>query len=101
MTDAVNPQHYKNYRIEVIDIIEDAVARAPDPVLGGYQWQVIKYALRMWDKESPVDDIGKLIWYAKRLKKNLKSKSENEWTGEDIEPSFLPNIHSVMFSDTV
>jgi hypothetical protein len=99
MTDAINPQHYKNYRVEVIDILEDAVARAPDPVTGGYQWQVLKYALRMWDKESPVDDVGKLIWYAKRLEAILKDRDNGKWSGEDIEPAYLPSSGSVNIPD--
>lgn len=67
MSDAINPQHYKNYRVEVIDILEDAVARAPDPVVGAAQYQVLKYMLRLWDKENPLQDSKKAKWYLERL----------------------------------
>jgi hypothetical protein len=43
--DMVNhPTHYtnSNKKLEIIDKIEDAVQFAPDPVLGGLQWQVLK-----------------------------------------------------------
>jgi hypothetical protein len=67
MSDPVNPQHYRNYRIEVIDILEDAVARAPDPVKGSLQYQVLKYMLRLWDKENALQDAKKSRWYLDRL----------------------------------
>jgi hypothetical protein len=39
-----HPPHYSNpnKKLETIDKIEDAVQFAPDPVLGGLQWQVLK-----------------------------------------------------------
>jgi hypothetical protein len=67
MTDAINPQHYRNYRVEVIDILEDAVARAPDPIKGSLQYQVLKYMLRLWDKDGPLQDARKARWYLDRL----------------------------------
>ena len=43
MTDYVNsPPHYKYGSFEVIDILEEAVALAPDPVKGSLQYQVLK-----------------------------------------------------------
>ncbi len=74
MSDPVNPQHYRNYRIEVIDILEDAVARAPDPVKGSLQYQVLKYMLRIWDKESPLQDAKKSRWYLDRLISKLEEQ---------------------------
>jgi hypothetical protein len=72
MSDPVNPQHYRNYRVEVIDILEDAVARAPDPVKGSLQYQVLKYMLRLWDKENPLQDARKSRWYLDRLISKLE-----------------------------
>jgi hypothetical protein len=72
MSDAINPQHYKNYRVEVIDILEDAVARAPDSVKGSLQYQVLKYMLRLWDKENPLQDAKKSRWYLDRLISKLE-----------------------------
>ena len=73
--DMVNhPPHYVNDRktIETIDKIEDAVQFAPDAVLGGLQWQVIKYIDRMWDKEDPKKDAKKAMWYLNRLIQKLE-----------------------------
>ena len=72
MSDAINPQHYRNYRVEVIDILEDAVARAPDPIKGSLQYQVLKYMLRLWDKENPLQDAKKSRWYLDRLISKLE-----------------------------
>lgn len=67
MSDPINPDHYRHYRIEVIDILEDAVARAPDPIKGSLQYQVLKYLLRLWDKENALQDARKSKWYLDRL----------------------------------
>ena len=72
MSDAINPQHYRNYRIEVIDILEDAVARAPDAIKGSLQYQVLKYLLRLWDKDGPLQDAQKARWYLDRLISKLE-----------------------------
>jgi hypothetical protein len=72
MSDPVNPQHYRNYRTEVIDILEDAVARAPDAVKGSLQYQVLKYMLRLWDKDGPLQDAKKARWYLDRLISKLE-----------------------------
>ena len=68
--DMVNhPPHYSNpnKKLETIDKIEDAVQFAPDPVLGGLQWQVLKYMDRLWDKGNPKQDAQKALWYLERL----------------------------------
>lgn len=68
--DLVNhPPHYADVRkkIETIDKIEDAIQFAPDPVLGGLQWQVLKYLDRMWLKGNPKQDAEKAKWYLDRL----------------------------------
>ena len=68
MTDYVNsPPHYKYGKFEVIEILEEAVAQAPDPVKGSLQYQVLKYLLRMWDKENPLQDTQKSRLYLHRL----------------------------------
>lgn len=74
MSDAINPQHYRNYRVEVIDILEDAVRRAPDAVKGSLQYQVLKYMLRLWDKDGPLQDAKKARWYLDRLISHLDAK---------------------------
>ena len=68
MTDPVNhPSHYNYGKFEVIDILEQAVGRAPDSVKGSLQYQVLKYMLRLWDKENPLQDAQKSRWYLNRL----------------------------------
>ena len=66
--DMVNhPSHYTGGNQEVIDTIEDAVKDAPSPVLGGLQWNVLKYIMRMWLKNNPKKDAEKAQWYLLRL----------------------------------
>jgi len=68
MNDSVNhPSHYTAGKTEVIEVLEDWVKAAPDPVLGGLQWQVIKYLSRMWLKNNPHEDARKAQWYLTRL----------------------------------
>jgi len=68
MSDPVNhPTHYTSGQVEVIDVIEDWVKAAPDAVVGGLQWQVIKYVSRAWLKKDPLEDFMKARWYLDRL----------------------------------
>jgi len=62
-----HPSHYTAGRIEVIDFIEDCVKQAPDAVVGGLQWQVLKYISRLWLKDDPALDAGKARFYLNRL----------------------------------
>lgn len=74
MSDPVNhPAHYNAGPVEVIDILEQAVAQAPDPVRGGLQWQVLKYLHRMWLKGNPLQDARKARWYLDRLITKLET----------------------------
>jgi len=74
--DAVNPQHYKQGRVEVIDIIEDAV-RGADPFEAVCQANILKYTLRYRAKNG-VEDLRKSVWYANRLIEYLDAKSTQE-----------------------
>lgn len=76
-----SPPHYTQGRFEAIDVIEDAVSRAPDPILGSLQWQVLKYLLRIWDKEDPCLDAGKARWYLNRLISKLEEAVAVRETG--------------------
>lgn len=68
MTDPINhPAHYNAGPIEAINIIEQTIAHAPSPVLGGLQWQTLKYLLRLWHKGSPLENAKKAQWYLSRL----------------------------------
>jgi hypothetical protein len=76
MNDPVNhPSHYTAGNTEVIYVIEDWVRHAPDPVVGGLQWQVIKYLSRMWLKQNPYEDAKKAHWYLNRLINTLATEA--------------------------
>ena len=76
--DLVNhPPHYTNGRVETIDFIEDCVQQAPDAVVGGLQWQVLKYMSRLWLKDSPALDAGKARFYLDRLISTLHKPEYN------------------------
>lgn len=66
INDPVNPSHYKQFPTEVIDIIEAAIADAPNNKAAGLHWQVLKYVLRCWFKNG-IEDLKKARWYLDRL----------------------------------
>ena len=73
LLDKVNhPPHYTKGKYEAIDVIEDAVQFAPDSVIGGLQWQALKYILRMWHKDKALEDAKKAQWYLTRLIETLE-----------------------------
>jgi hypothetical protein len=77
MTDPVNsPSHYQYGKFEVIDILEQAVSKAPDPVKGSLQYQVLKYMLRLWGKDNPLQDAKKSRWYLNRLIERMEAEAE-------------------------
>jgi len=67
MTDQINPDHYKQGPVEAIDVIEAAIAGAPDPVAAYLHGQALKYLLRLWHKDSAGVDAAKGAWYLRRL----------------------------------
>ena len=74
MSDQVNsPSHYTKGRVEAIEIIEDVVAGAPDPVAGYLVGQALKYLLRAWHKEDAVQDLQKAAWYLSRAISKLSA----------------------------
>jgi len=74
--DRVNsPSHYTRGTQEAIDIIEEAIQDAPTPGQGLLQGQVLKYMLRLWLKDNPVEDAKKARWYLDRLIQKMEEKS--------------------------
>lgn len=72
--DKVNsPSHYTKGKVEAIDVIEDAIRHAPDPVVGMLQAQVLKYVLRCWHKGNAEQDLQKSEWYLRRLIKAVSN----------------------------
>ena len=72
-SDPVNPSHYKQGPAETIDIIEAAIANAPNNKAAGLHWQVLKYALRCWFKNG-IEDLKKARWYLDRLIQEEETK---------------------------
>ncbi len=72
-TDPVNPSHYKQLPAETIDIIEAAIAKAPNNKAAGLHWQVLKYVLRCWFKNG-IEDLKKARWYLDRLIQEEETK---------------------------
>ena len=78
MSDQVNsPSHYTKCRVEAIEIIEDVVAGAPDPVAGYLVGQTLKYLLRAWHKNNATQDLQKAAWYLSRAIAKLSKTQEN------------------------
>jgi len=76
MSDPVHhPRHYTAGKVEVIDVIEEWVKPAPDAVVGGLHWQVIKYVSRAWLKKDPYEDAEKARWYLTRLINTLATEA--------------------------
>lgn len=74
MSDQVNhPSHYKQGRVEAIEVIEDVVAGAPNPVTGYLVGQALKYLLRAWHKGNTMQDLQKAAWYLNRAIDKLSS----------------------------
>ena len=71
--DRVNsPSHYTAGTQEAIDIIEEAIANAPTNKAALLQGQVLKYLLRVWLKDNPLEDLKKSRWYLERLINTLE-----------------------------
>lgn len=74
MSDPVShPSHYTAGTIEVIELLEQAVASAPDSVMGALQWQALKYLNRLWLKGNSEEDARKARWYLDRLISKLEA----------------------------
>ena len=71
--DSVNhPSHYTKGTQEAIVTIEEAIDDAVDVKSGFLQGQVLKYLLRVWLKDNPLEDLKKSRWYLDRLIDHLE-----------------------------
>lgn len=78
MIDEVNhPPHYTAGKYEAIDVLEDSVQHAPNPIFAALQWQTLKYLLRLWTKQDPLKDAKKGRWYLDRLIRKLEENSNS------------------------
>ena len=72
-SDNVNhPQHYKQGKQEVIEIIEDGVKNYPSSV-GYHIGNSIKYIMRAPFKNNMIEDLRKAQWYLNRAIEQLYS----------------------------
>jgi hypothetical protein len=75
MSDPVlRPPHYTAGRFEVIEVLEDWVAHAPDAVAAGLQWSCLKYLGRLWLKSNALQDAMKARFYLDRLIQRLEAQ---------------------------
>lgn len=72
MKDAINPNHYKNGKVECIEAIESAVVNKKG-IEAAYVFNVIKYLWRYEDKNG-LEDVKKAQWYLNRLVKYLEEQ---------------------------
>ena len=74
-----HPPHYNKTSVETIDIIEETIADAPNPVLGNSHANVLRYLLRLWLKEvDPLVDAKKAQWYLNRMIEKLEAATESD-----------------------
>ena len=69
-----SPAHYTKGRFEAIDVIEDVIRDAPDPISGMLLGNTLKYLLRVWLKADPHQDASKARWYLNRLLTHLETE---------------------------
>ena len=71
MKDNVNPQHYKNGKVECIDALEAATVG-----ISGYEGflvsNIIKYLWR-YENKNGIEDVKKAQWYLNKLIEKLES----------------------------
>jgi len=67
-----HPAHYNTGELEVIDCVEGTLS--PDEYLGFVKGNIIKYVTRAGHKGDVINDMEKLIWYARRYVDWLKKK---------------------------
>lgn len=63
-TDNVNPQHYKKYKLETIDNIQNSMTH--EEFIGYLKGNIKKYIDRYRDKGG-VEDLKKSRWYLEKL----------------------------------
>lgn len=81
MKDNVNPQHYKNGKVEAIEAIESAIVNKMG-IEAACTANIIKYLWR-YESKNGVEDVEKAKWYLEKLIKHLyeqirKDQQSNE-----------------------
>ncbi len=65
LSDPINPQHYKQYAVEVIDLIQQALT--PEEFKGYLKGNMLKYRFRAGYKKDREEDLKKSNWYQDKL----------------------------------
>jgi len=87
--------------MEAIDIIEEAIKHAPNSVTGFLQGQTLKYLLRIWHKDSSLEDVSKALWYLNRLAAAIKAhKIEGDNLVKEIRRERLDRERDAFSSET-
>ena len=68
-SDPINPQHYKQYAVEVIDLIQQALT--PEEFKGYLKGNMLKYRFRAGYKKDREEDLKKSNWYQDKLTNSL------------------------------
>lgn len=96
MSDAINPDHYKQLPVEAIEIIEAMIAGAPDNKAAYLHGQAAKYDLRLRGKGKSLEDYltdwQKRIWYALRLESHLMELIEKQKADEQQKAADLQSL---------
>ena len=94
--DEINsPAHYAGdgRRFEVIDVLEDWAARAPDPVQACLLFSVLKYLGRLYDKGSAETNGKKALWYLERLIQKIGENPKQQ--------DFISDVSFVSYDDII
>ncbi len=66
-----HPKHYNQGNIECIDAIQAALTE--EQFIGFLRGNVIKYHWRLGNKDIPLQEVEKGLWYANKLKEVLQN----------------------------
>ena len=76
--DMVNsPEHYNKGKYETYDVIVDTLGKYE--AISYCQGNILKYIMRMWNKNKPLQDAEKAEWYLKAMIKLLKETKGVNW----------------------
>ena len=60
--------------VEAIEIIEQIVASAPEPVSGHLVGMSLEYLLKAWHNDNAIEDLQRSCWYLNRALDKLTAK---------------------------
>ena len=72
-----HPKHYNKGKYETYDVIVDTLGK--HEAISYCQGNILKYIMRMWNKDKPLQDAEKAEWYLKAMIKLLKETKGVNW----------------------